>query len=111
PFCPKPETEMMVHVTIQPTRPTRAPYTCHWSLNHNEICSTYISAKAFETLNIPQLMAYGNPSSVNVPILNAEQQEVSGGPILNVEQQEVPGAKLVFLQAFVEQRKLEHEKS
>ncbi|CAG8807388.1 18643_t:CDS:2, partial [Dentiscutata erythropus] len=70
-------------------------------------------------------MAYGNPSSVNVPILNAEQQEVSGGPILNVEQQEVPGgrlrpaynvlpnnqAKLVFLQAFVEQRKLEHEKS
>ncbi|CAG8488206.1 3442_t:CDS:2 [Diversispora eburnea] len=37
PFRPKPETEMMVHATIQPTRPTRAPYACHWDLNNNEI--------------------------------------------------------------------------
>ncbi|CAG8631036.1 3557_t:CDS:2, partial [Diversispora eburnea] len=37
PFPPKPETEMMVHATSQLTRPTRAPYACHWDLNHNEI--------------------------------------------------------------------------
>ncbi|RHZ50002.1 hypothetical protein Glove_508g18 [Diversispora epigaea] len=37
PFRPKPETEMMVHATIQSTRPTKAPYVCHWNLNHNEI--------------------------------------------------------------------------
>ncbi|CAG8600075.1 4901_t:CDS:2, partial [Diversispora eburnea] len=37
-FRSNPEPEMiMVHATSQLTRPTRAPYTCHWDLNFNEI--------------------------------------------------------------------------
>ena len=37
-FRSNPEPEMiMVHATSQLTRPARAPYTCHWDLNFNEI--------------------------------------------------------------------------
>ncbi|RHZ75649.1 hypothetical protein Glove_212g66 [Diversispora epigaea] len=37
PFHSKPETEMIVHATSQLTQPIKAPYVCHWDLNHNEI--------------------------------------------------------------------------
>ncbi|RHZ59363.1 hypothetical protein Glove_364g26 [Diversispora epigaea] len=36
-FHSKPETEMIVHATNQLIQPTKAPYVCHWDLNHNKI--------------------------------------------------------------------------
>lgn len=37
-FHPNPGPEMiMTHATSQPTRPTGAPYACHWDLNNNVI--------------------------------------------------------------------------